>query len=89
MLSCVFANEAKDIIASSCYACHGDNMEKSCYGVSKIPNILNQDTIIKTLRAYRKGTLNTYGMGEVMKSQLMSFNDEQLKSLSVYIPTLR
>jgi len=89
MLYSVFASEEKEIIASSCYACHGDNMGKSCYGVSKIPNVLNQDTILKTLKAYKKGTLNTYGMGEVMKSQLMSLSDNELKSLSAYIPTLR
>jgi len=89
LLSYVFAGNAKDIIASSCYACHGDNMDKSCYGVSKIPNKLNQDTIFKTLRAYKLGTKNIYGMGEVMKSQLKSLSDDDLKKLSVYIPTLR
>ena len=64
-------------------------MGKRCYGVSKIPNELNQDTIIDALRAYKLGSRSIYGMGEVMKSQLMSLSDDDLKKLSRYIPTLR
>ena len=88
LLSYIFASNAKDIIASSCYACHGYNMDKSCYGVSKIPNKLNQDIIIETLRAYKLGNKNIYGMGKVMESQLKSLSDDDLKRLSAYIPTL-
>ena len=47
MFTSIFANGAKSIISSSCYTCHGNNMERSAYGVSKIPNTLNQSMILK------------------------------------------
>jgi len=85
----LFANDANTTITNQCSTCHGSKMERSAYGVSKKVNSLSKDEIISTLRAYKSGSKNSYGMGEVMKSQLNSLSDKQLTELADFIPTLR
>jgi len=85
----LFANDANTIITNKCSTCHGSQMERSAYGVSKKVNSLSKDEIISTLRAYKSGSKNSYGMGEVMKAQLNSLSDKQLLKLADFIPTLR
>ena len=82
-------NKAREIIDSVCYACHGENMQQSCYGVTKIPNTLSSKNIYKTLIAYKQHNKNEYSMGRVMSQQVEKLSIEELKALSEYIPTLR
>ncbi len=89
LISSLFAREAKEIINSSCHACHGSKMEKAGFGVSKIPNILSSNYILEALRDYKLGKKNDYKMGIVMTNQLKSLSDEELKALAKYIPTLK
>lgn len=89
MISPLLAKDAKSIVESVCYACHGEKMELSCYGVTEITNTLSKETILEALREYKSGKRNKYGMGNVMKAQIHPLNDDELKALSKYIPTLK
>ncbi len=89
LLSSIWAKEAKSIVDSVCYACHGDKMEQSCYGVSEIPNTLDKGYIREALMQYKNGSKSDYGMGNVMSEQLGGLSDEEIDALSEYIPTLR
>jgi len=89
LISSLFAFNAKSIVDSVCYACHGSQMEQSCYGVSKVPNVLSSSDILKALKGYKSGEKSDYGMGAVMNSQVGSLSHEELKALAEYIPTLR
>ena len=59
------------------------------FGVSKIPNTLPQEEILKKLRGYKSGTLSQYGMGNTMMEQLANFSDDDLVALSKYVPSLK
>lgn len=89
LVSLSFANEAKDIVSSVCSTCHGKSMERSGYGVSRIPNSLDSSTILNSLNGYKKGSLNMYGLGSVMAKQAALLSNEEIKSLALYIPTLK
>ncbi len=88
-ISSIFATQAKSIIDSVCYACHGEKMELSCYGVSQVPNTLNESYIKSALKEYKNGLKNDYGMGAVMQSQVGGLSDAEIDALAKYIPTLK
>ena len=59
----LLAREAREIIGSVCYECHGMQAEQSCYGVSQIINTLDPKTIHDALKGYKNDGRDTYGMG--------------------------
>jgi len=69
-----------------CAGCHGMNGEKPALGKSKIIKGWKSEQTIAALKGYKDGT---YGgaMKGVMKGQVMSLNDEQIKALGDYIAT--
>ena len=72
-----------------CAGCHGAKGEKKALGKSAA--IAGQDAA-KTeaaLKGYKAGTLNTHGMGGLMKGQVASYSDADMKAVSEYISTLK
>lgn len=74
---------------AKCAGCHGQNGEKPALGKSAV--ITGQDAAKTTeqLNGYKAGTLNQHGMGGVMKGQVASMDDAQIKEVSDYIATLK
>ncbi len=70
---------------NKCITCHGKQAEKKALGKSDI--IANWDAakIENALKGYKAGLRNKHGMGGVMKGQVISLSDEEIKKLSVYI----
>lgn len=79
----IFILNAKGI--DTCIGCHGKNFEISALGKSGIVKNMTKDTIITSLKAYKKGTLNRYGMGALMKGQIASFTDNEIKDIAFEI----
>ena len=75
----IFILNAKGI--DKCIGCHGKNFEISALGKSGIVKNMTKDTIITSLKAYKKGTLNRYGMGALMKEQIASFTDNEIENI--------
>ncbi|RLA68949.1 MAG: hypothetical protein DRG24_09290, partial [Epsilonproteobacteria bacterium] len=71
-----------------CAPCHGATAEKSAYGVTAIINRWSSSTIKDALEAYKAGTRDEYGYGELMHTQVSTYTDEQIEKVSKYIPTL-
>lgn len=71
-----------------CAGCHGVNAQKKALGKSKVINTFKSDMIVTALKGYKDGT---YGgsMKGIMKGQVNSLNDDQIKALAKYIPTLK
>ena len=88
-VSLLFALEAKSIISSVCYGCHGDKMELSCYGVTQVVNKLESSYIQSSLLAYKNSRQNLYGFGDIMQSQIGGLSNKEIEKLSKYIPTLK
>jgi len=76
-------------IYDKCASCHGDRGEKRALGKSAIITAQNSEKTKKQLEGYKKGILNQYGMGSVMSDQMKEVSDEEIKTLSKYISTLK
>ncbi len=84
----LFAKEPQDIVDTNCSTCHGTMMEKACFGVSKIPNTLSEQTILEALSEYKEGKRNTYSMGGAMTARTNMLSDEEIKALASYVHEL-
>ena len=69
---------------AKCQGCHGVNGEKVALGKSKIIKGWKVEQTMAALKGYKDGT---YGgvMKGVMKGQVASLNEEQMKTLAEYI----
>ena len=72
-----------------CAGCHGAKGEKKALGKSAV--IAGQDAAATeaALKGYKAGTLNTHGMGGLMKGQVASYSDADMKAVSEYIAGLK
>lgn len=72
-----------------CVACHGAKAEKKALGKSAI--ITGQDAAITVtaLKGYKAGTLNTHGMGALMKGQVASYSDADIEAVAAHIAGLK
>jgi len=77
--------DCSDINLRSCSSCHGTTFEKKALGKSKIVKDISATKISEDLIAYKKGTLNKYGMGSVMKGQVAKYSDKELTEMSLKI----
>jgi len=74
---------------AKCAGCHGQNGEKAALGKSAV--ITGQDAAktVEQLNGYKAGTLNQHGMGALMKGQVASMSDEDIKAVADYIAGLK
>jgi len=77
------------VLYKNCAGCHGDNGKTKALHLSKA--IAGQSTAktIEQLTAYKKGELNLYGLGNIMKMQAATLSKSDIKALATYISTLK
>ncbi len=93
------ANKAKAVVAGAndkgaqlfnkCKSCHGADGKTHALGKSEIIAGQNADDLVKKLTAYKAGTRNVAGMGTLMKGQVGSMSDDDIKALANYISNLK
>jgi len=73
----------------NCAGCHGDNGKTKALHLSK--KIAGQSTAktIKQLKAYKKGSLDQYGLGNIMKVQAATLSPKNMEELANYIVKLK
>ncbi len=72
-----------------CAACHGAKGEKKALGKSAVIGGEPAAEIEKKLHGYKAGTLNAHGMGALMKGQVASYSDADIKAVAEYISGLK
>lgn len=72
-----------------CGACHGTKGEKAALGKSEVITGWSADKTLDALKGYKAGTRNTKGMGAIMKGQVASMSDADMKSLADHIAGLK
>ena len=82
------ANTGANLYAK-CTGCHGANGEKSALGKSAVIGGQSVKKTISQLIDYKVGSLNLYGLGGVMKGQVVNMSTEDIASLAVYIEKLK
>ena len=83
------AKEEGVALYSSCKFCHGLVAEKIY--MDKIPSIqnLNEESLISILSLYKKGKLDNYGYGAIMKMQMKNIPDQLIPILVKHIKDLK
>ena len=79
------ANSGENLF-NKCKGCHGINGEKKALGKSQVIKGWDSKKTSEALHGYKNGT---YGgaMKGIMKGQVISLKDEDIKALSDYIAT--
>jgi cytochrome c553 len=81
--------DAAKLFATKCASCHGPKGERKALGKSAPIGGMAKDEVLEKLKGYKAGTLNLYGMGALMKTQVASLSDAELEALAAYISTLK
>ena len=76
-------------LAGKCAACHGANFEKVALGKSAVVKGQAAAAIETSLKGYKAGTLNKNGMGALMKGQVATMSDADMKALASYIAGIK
>jgi len=74
---------------AKCAGCHGQNGEKAALGKSAVIKGQDAAKTEEQLKGYKAGTLNQHGMGALMKGQVASMSDADIKAVSEYIAGLK
>lgn len=93
VLSAIFvAATAASLSAASiaaCASCHGASFDKAAMGKSGIIKGQDAAKTVASLNGYKAGTLNTYGMGAVMKGQVAKLSDEDIADIAKQIAAMK
>ena len=73
---------------AKCAGCHGADGKTKAMG--KAPQLAGQSAadLETKLTGYKAGTLNAHGMGMLMKGQVATFSDADIKAIAAYIAGL-
>lgn len=74
---------------TKCAGCHGAKGEKKALGKSNIIAGLDSAQLVKDISEYKAGTRNVHGMGMVMKGQVATYSDADIKAVADYIHGLK
>jgi cytochrome c len=72
-----------------CAACHGAKGEKKALGKSQVIDTWTAAQIEEALNGYKAGTRNIHGMGALMKSQVASYSEADIKAVAAYVAGLK
>ncbi len=78
-----------EALYKKCVSCHGAKAEKKALGKSEVIAGWDAAKVEEALKGYKAGTRNVHGMGGLMKGQVASYSDEDIKAVSEYISKLK
>jgi len=78
-----------EALYKKCVSCHGAKAEKKGLGKSEVIAGWDVAKLEEALKGYKAGTRNVHGMGGLMKGQVASYSDEDIKAVSEYISKLK
>tara|TARA_B100001063_G_scaffold220895_1_gene226112 strand:+ start:648 stop:947 length:300 start_codon:yes stop_codon:yes gene_type:complete len=85
----LYSSEKGEALYFSCKFCHGLNGEKVYADTVPQINSLDLNTLEMKLKLYKKGLIDEYGFGGVMKQQMQNIPENGIKELSIYIKSLK
>jgi len=78
-----------EALYKKCVSCHGAKADKKALGKSDVIAGWDAAKVEEALKGYKAGTRNVHTMGGLMKGQVASFSDEDIKAVAEYISTLK
>ncbi|MDD3591891.1 MAG: c-type cytochrome [Sulfurovum sp.] len=80
-------SEAGKALYAKCAACHGADGRTKALGQSEIIAGQSAADLEIKIAEYKAGTRNVNNMGAMMKAQVATMSDEEIKAVSAYIAT--
>jgi len=74
---------------AKCAGCHGNDGKMKALGKSNPIAGMAAGTLTADIKGYKAGTLNKYGLGSLMKTQVAGMSEEDIVALSTYIASLK
>jgi len=74
---------------AKCVSCHGADGKTKALGKSEIIAGQSAADLEKKIQEYKAGSRNVAGMGMLMKGQVASLSDEDIKAIAEYISSLK
>jgi len=81
-------NSAGEAAYAKCAGCHGKDGKTKALGKSEVIAGQSAADIEKKMAEYKAGTRDVAGMGTLMKGQVASMSDEDIKAVSAYISAM-
>jgi len=74
---------------AKCVSCHGADGKTKALGKSEVIAGQPAADLVKKIAEYKAGTRNVATMGALMKGQVASYSDDDIKAVAEYISTLK
>jgi cytochrome c553 len=84
----LFAKDIGSALYSSCKFCHGVKAEVKYMNEIQTLNMMSVLELESKLISYKKGELDIYGYGPIMKMQMKNIPNEKISELASYIEKL-
>ncbi len=81
-------NETGKTAYAKCAGCHGVDGKTQALGKSAVIAGQSTETLIKSMNEYKAGTRNVAGMGTLMKGQVASMSEDDIKAVAEYISAM-
>jgi len=81
-------NEAGKAAYAKCAGCHGTNGQSKALGKSEVVAGQSVADLTAKITEYKAGTRNVAGMGMLMKGQVASMSDDDIKAVSEYMSAM-
>jgi len=85
------ADAGKDgsALFAKCVSCHGAKGDQKALGKSDLIGGWEAAKVEEALKGYKAGSRNVHGMGGVMKGQVATYSDADIKAVAEYISKLK
>ncbi len=83
------ATAVDNAVYGKCKGCHGPDGKTKALGKSAIIAGQTQAELVTKIKGYKAGTINTAGMGTLMKGQVEKLTDVEIEAVAAYIATFK
>jgi len=78
-----------EALYKKCAGCHGAKAENKALGKSDVIAGWDAAKVEEALKGYKAGTRNVHTMGGIMKGQVATYSDADIKAVAEYISKLK
>ena len=74
---------------AKCKGCHGQTGKTKALGKAPLLAGQSKETLVASLKGYKAGTLNKFGMGGLMKGQVSDMSEDDMTSIAEFLSAIK
>ena len=74
---------------AKCKGCHGKTGKTKALGKAPLLAGQSKEALVASLKGYKAGTLNKFGMGGLMKSQVASMSEDDMTAVAEFLSAIK